>query len=45
MPTVMPQRAFEGDLLFMLYFMSITPMGKNPITKSYFVAAYRLMSV
>ena len=36
MPTVVPQRAFEGDLLFMRSFMSITPVGKNPITKSIF---------
>ena len=41
MPTVVPQRAFEGDLLFMRSFMSITPVGKNLI----FGAAYRLMSV
>ena len=36
MPTVVPQRAFKGDLLFMRSFMSIIPVGKNPTTKSYF---------
>ena len=36
MPTVVPQRAFEGDLLFMRSLMSITPVGENPTTKSYF---------
>ena len=36
MPTVVPQRAFEGDLLFMRSFMSISLFGENPTTKSYF---------
>ena len=36
MPTIVPQRTLEGDLLFMRSFMSITPVGKNPTTKSYF---------
>ena len=35
MPTVVPQRAFEGDLLFMRSFMLITPVGKNPTTISF----------
>ena len=36
MPTVMPQKAFESDLLFMRSFVSITPVGRNPTTKPYF---------
>ena len=36
MPTVVPQRAFEGVFLFMRSFMSITPVSKNTTTKSYF---------
>ena len=37
MPTVVPQRPFEGDLLLMCSFMSITPVGKTPNTKYYFL--------
>ena len=36
MPTVVFQRAFEGDLFCMRSFMSIPPVGENPTTKSYF---------
>ena len=36
MSTVVYQKAFEGDLLFMRSFKSITPVGENPTTKSYF---------
>ena len=45
LPTVVPQRAFEGDLLFMRSFMSITPVGKILPPNLIFGAAYRLMSV
>ena len=36
LPTVVPQSAFEGDLLFMRSFMSITTVGKIPTPYSYF---------
>ena len=45
MPTVVPQRAFEGDLLFMRSFMLITLWVKTLPPNLIFGAAYRLMSV
>ena len=36
MPTVVPQRDFKGNLLFVRSFLSITPVGVNPTTKFYF---------
>ena len=44
-PTVVFQRAFEGDLFFMRSFMSIPPVGKTLPPNPIFDAAYRLMSV
>ena len=45
MPTVVPQRAFEGDLLFMRSFMATLLWVKTLTPNLIFAAAYRLMSV
>ena len=45
MPTVVLQRAFEGDLLLMRSFMSIIPVAKTLSPNIIFDAANRSMAV